>query len=324
MEILYIIGNGFDINVKMKTKYSDFYEYYKTTESKSIHIKKLKDSISKGILNWSDLELTFGKYTSQLNTIEEFDEVYDDIIDNLCDYLIYEEEKFDFSKISQDKFLKYLCNPEKSLPQEDLEEILLQKNDWKNVDWNIRIMSFNYTRTIEKIIRNESFPILLSKHHNNSIYLKSIHHIHGFTDKQTILGVNDISQIDKLDFHENEDIVEALVKTKCNRGLRHNVDRLFEKYISEASLICIFGSSLGDTDNYWWKLVGNSVRDGAQLIIFKKGEGIKQRFGHKTVRSRKAIMKLFLDKTDLSSEEKIEAQNLIHIGIDTDMFNIIE
>jgi hypothetical protein len=184
-------------------------------------------------------------------------------------------------------------------------------------------MSFNYTRTIEKIIKNESLPIFLSTHHSGkAIYLKSIQHIHGFTDKQTILGVNDISQIDKSDFHENEDIVEALVKTKCNRALRHNVDRLFEKYISNAAMICIFGSSLGNTDNYWWELIGNSLKDGTQLIIFKKGEAIKQRFGHKTVRSRKALMKLFLDKTNLSDEDKKEAQNIIHIGINTDMFDI--
>ncbi|MBK7465948.1 MAG: hypothetical protein IPJ43_03540 [Saprospiraceae bacterium] len=40
MEILYIIGNGFDINLGMKTRYSDFYTYYKTTNSKSEAIQK--------------------------------------------------------------------------------------------------------------------------------------------------------------------------------------------------------------------------------------------------------------------------------------------
>lgn len=299
MDILYIIGNGFDINIGMKTRYSDFYEYYKTTESKSEDIEKLKDSISKGIENWSDLELAFGKYTSKLNSIKEFDEVYDDIIDKLGDYLTNEEDIFDFSKVSKQKFINFLCNPEISIPEEDAEEISSQKYDWQTEDWKINIMSFNYTRTIEKILENENLPIHLGEHHKRSIYLKSIQHIHGYTDKRTILGVNDISQIDKSEFHENDDIVEALVKTKCNRGLRHNIDRLFEKYISEANLICIFGSSLGDTDNYWWKLIGDSVRNGTQLIIFKKGEDIKQRFGHKTVRSRKAILKLFFEKTNL-------------------------
>ncbi len=41
MKVIYIIGNGFDINLGMKTKYSDFYTYYQTINSKSILIKNL-------------------------------------------------------------------------------------------------------------------------------------------------------------------------------------------------------------------------------------------------------------------------------------------
>lgn len=28
MQILYLIGNGFDINLNMKTRYTEFYEHY--------------------------------------------------------------------------------------------------------------------------------------------------------------------------------------------------------------------------------------------------------------------------------------------------------
>jgi hypothetical protein len=319
MEILYIIGNGFDINLGMKTRYSDFYTYYKTTNSKSEAIQKMKESISNNIENWSDLELAFGRYTSKLKNLEEFDEVYDDLIDNLCDYLINEEQNFDFSKVSPQILYDYLCYPEKSLPQEDIEEISSLKKAWINEKWNIHIVSFNYTRSIEKIVK--TLPIVISRNSVSSINLQRIYHIHGYTDKDPILGVNDISQIENIEFHANENIIEALVKTKCNRALRHNVDKLFEKYISEAHLICIFGSSLGDTDNYWWELIGNSIKKGTHLIIFKKGEKIKQRFGHKKIRSRKAILNLFLEKLNLTNEEKEKAQKFIHIDVNTDMFN---
>lgn len=108
MNIVYFIGNGFDINIGLKTRYADFYEHYKSVSSESKLITELKKEISEGIVNWSDLELAFGKYTIRLNDIKEFDEVYEDIVNNLADYLIVEEEKFDFKKIKLETFTKNL------------------------------------------------------------------------------------------------------------------------------------------------------------------------------------------------------------------------
>ena len=39
MEIAYLIGNGFDLNLGLKTRYDDFYDYYidnHTTSIKSV------------------------------------------------------------------------------------------------------------------------------------------------------------------------------------------------------------------------------------------------------------------------------------------------
>ena len=87
MNILYIIGNGFDLNLGMRTRYSDFYKYYKSIKSPSTLIDVLKENISNDIENWSDLELELGRYTKNLNSIKEFEEVYEDIGDNLGEYL---------------------------------------------------------------------------------------------------------------------------------------------------------------------------------------------------------------------------------------------
>lgn len=40
MNILFLLDNGFDLNLGMKTRYSDFYEYYKLVNSKSEKIEK--------------------------------------------------------------------------------------------------------------------------------------------------------------------------------------------------------------------------------------------------------------------------------------------
>lgn len=57
MNITFLIGNGFDINLGLKTRYTDFYPYYLSQNH--------DDIISKAIANdydrWADLELALGQ-----------------------------------------------------------------------------------------------------------------------------------------------------------------------------------------------------------------------------------------------------------------------
>lgn len=322
MKILYFIGNGFDINLGMNTRYSDFYSYYKLQPSKNDIVSNLKREISANIDNWSDLELALGKYTCYMRDINDFDEVFEDIVDNLADYLSKLEQSYDFENINKDKFFENLCNPENSLTNEDIQELKVYKQNWHSKEWHVKIVSFNYTTMIEKFLNNPTFPISIGSNDGFNIFLKDIQHIHGFTDKLTVLGVNDISQIDNVEFHTNQEVLEALIKTKCNKVQRHNVDKICENQVNEADLICIFGSSLGETDNYWWQLISEQLRRKIRLIIFSKGDLIKDRFGQKVERNRRAIKTIFLDKTNLTVEEKQLYGENIYVGFNTNMFNI--
>lgn len=87
MKILYILGNGFDLNLGMKTSYKDFYEYYKSIETSNTTIKDLKSNISNNYKNWSDLEFALGQYTDEFKTVEEFDDAFEDIGEKLAEYL---------------------------------------------------------------------------------------------------------------------------------------------------------------------------------------------------------------------------------------------
>jgi cobalamin biosynthesis Mg chelatase CobN len=104
MNIVYIIGNGFDLNLGMKTRYTDFYEYYKLIKSDKSSIKQLKNEILNNYQTWSDLELAIGNYTQKLNSTEEFDEVFEDILDKLSEYLEKEENSFDLNVIDKQLF----------------------------------------------------------------------------------------------------------------------------------------------------------------------------------------------------------------------------
>lgn len=132
MNIVYLIGNGFDINLGMKTRYTDFYQTYLKKESKSNFVEKLKSDIFSNVQNWSDLELALGQYTSAFSNLSEFDEVFDDLINSLCDYLEEEYEKYDFDSLDVGQFFKDLCGFDRFLSVADRSELDDYKRNWKS------------------------------------------------------------------------------------------------------------------------------------------------------------------------------------------------
>ncbi len=326
MKILHIIGNGFDLNLGLKTSYKDFYDFYKSIESPKNSINNLKTNISNNYKNWSDLELALGQYTEEFNTVDEFDEVFEDIGEQLAEYLKKEETKFDFTEVSKEKFFENLVKPEVYLPVADTNKITIFKNNFASNTWAVDIFTFNYTTIIEKIIE-EKKNIRIGHHikEGYTVTLRDVEHIHGYVDNRMVLGVNDVSQLKNKEFHQNVDVLEAIVKEKCNIAYGHTIDNQFKTKIKQADIICIFGSSLGDTDNMWWELIGEKLKERHfPIIIFTKGEEvISPRIGYKTNRTKRKMTNYFLKKTKLSNEEIEKVSSNIFVALDTGMFKEI-
>ncbi len=322
MQILYIIGNGFDLNLGLKTSYNHFYEYYKTVESDNVNVQKLKDHISKTYDSWSDLELALGDYTQHLEKTNEYDEISINIGEELSKYLHLEEKKLENDDIDQKRFFEYLSYPERLFLPADREKIIEIKQKWKGHHWNLNIYTLNYTTIIEKIFGENQKDVLLGNHTGNAtIKLGEIKHIHGYLDNDMVIGVNDKSQIKNEAFHDNRDILESIVKSECNKANRNNIDRQFTNKIMSANLICIFGSSIGETDNKWWELIGERLKSDCHLIIFSKGAEIPPRIRHMQARAERTLRNLFLSKTKLSEEEMESIEEKIFIGLNSGMFD---
>jgi len=325
MNIVFLIGNGFDLNLGMKTRYSDFYDYYISKNSSSKLIQKLKHEIDGNLKNWSDLELALGKYTTNLHSTEQFNEVFDDIEDNIAEYLESVENKFDFNQFNGNELYKYFAFPEDSLPIADRNLILNFKNKWNELQWDINIITFNYTQTLEKLTKTTGNTFKINEFINRKnipVYIHKIEHVHGYIHKRMVLGVNDVGQISNSKFHNNQDIIETLVKNECNIAQKHTKEVWCKNIIRNANLICVFGSSIGDTDNLWWQLIGERLKHDCNLIIFEKGEMIpplRPQRGKIAERNKKNY---FLNKTNLSEEEKVTVSEKIFIGINTEMFTM--
>jgi hypothetical protein len=324
MKIVFINGNGFDINLKLKTRYTDFYKYYKDVVSKNESIIELKKSISNDIENWADLELELGKHSVKVKSKEEFIEIFEDIGDNLADYLKEEENKFDISKIDKQKLFDYISFPENSLPKAQKNEIDKIRTKWAGHHWYINVITFNYTKTFEKIIKKKGAHLEIGTHHKAKILYQGIEHIHGYIDNRMVMGVNDITQIKNKELHSVQDVLDAFVKNNCNKAMQHTVDELCNQQLNAANLICIFGSSLGETDKIWWEIIGTRLLHECHLIIFDRQDTIPERRAYKKGAIITRIKNSFLNKTTLTKEEKGKVFDKIFVGINTDMFNGIQ
>lgn len=322
MRILYIIGNGFDMNIGLETSYNQFYKYYEKVSSEKESVLHLKRDISNKFETWADLELALGEYTQNLKSVAELDEVLSDIGQHLSVYLRLEEEKLEKYQFDRNRFFEYLCFPERSFLPTDQERIEELKSKWKSQQWNLNIYTFNYTSVIEKILGEKQNDVFLAYHYSTlPVHLGEIKHIHGFLDEDMVIGVNDILQIKNEPFRENQDVLESVVKSECNKANRNKIDHLFTQRISAANLIVIFGSSLGETDNKWWQLIGERLKSDCFLIIFAKDETILPRMRHLQLRKEREIKNAFLRKTNLKENEVEPIREKIFIGYNSGFFD---
>ena len=323
MKIVYILGNGFDINLGLQTRYSQFYKYYKKLDSKSSSIKKLKNNIESED-SWSDLELKFGEYSLNIDTKEEFIEVFEDLGDNLADYLKLEEDSVNLIEIDKEKFYRYLSFPEESLPQAQRNQVTDIRKKWSKYKWNTYVLTLNYTRVFEKLIGEDNCPVQIGNHNSNTINYQGILHMHGFIDNAMVMGVNDISQLLNEKFHDKPEIINAFVKSKCNQAMQHTIDDQCKIHINSANLICIYGSSIGSTDKLWWEEIGNRLKGDCYLIIFSfTSEDIPPLREYKKELIRENLKELFLEQTKLSKDEKKVISQKIFVGINRDMFDMV-
>lgn len=326
MQILYLIGNGFDINLGMKTRFTDFCNIYQEIETDNEALNLLKQNIKENVITWADLEKRFGEYCVNIASFEDFKKIYFDLVENLGNYLEKIENEANLNSVNKGVLFQDLCFPEQALPLGDINDIMAFTSKWTNHEWEINIMTFNYTSTFEKLLGSNYENSIIGEHHSKkaAINLRNIYHIHGLLNKGLILGVNDISQILNEDFHKNKKIIQTLIKSNYNKGRRTVVDQTCINKISIANLICIFGCSLGDTDNCWWELIGKRLlKDDCKLIIFTKGEEINARHSYNITWVEDDIKDLFLSKTNLSQEEAENISSKIYVAANTEIFNNI-
>ncbi len=271
MNIVYLIGNGFDLNLGLKTKYSDFYDYYLQLDSPNDNVAKLKESIRKHKKTelWKDLEIALGQITKDYDNVDDFIEALLDISDHLLGYIRKEQERIYIDYDATKKLTQDIAFPNQYLPNAAKERIRNFQYKWRTSDWKIDIITYNYTNIIDKLL-NEIINSDIGPHH--SIYpikLSSINHVHGLYNDTILLGVNNVEQIANEQFRTEKNLLEIFVKPMANNAMELLMDERCSNLINNATLIITFGLSFGPTDNIWWERLKNKIKkQNSRIIIF--------------------------------------------------------
>lgn len=262
MNVLYIIGNGLDIAHHMKTSYQDFFKHYLTLPSPDADIEAMKKDIDQHKYEtWADLEIGMGAYARKCANKDVFLKCLADIKSSLKAYLDKESEKIeDFTTSS---FIDF-ANPGNFLEPEPQIRFFSYLRG-RRPSFDIDVITLNYTNTLESLLgyRGIESPI------PSFPSFRSINHLHGTLDNMMVMGVNDASQIDNPDIQSDEDVLEEFIKPEYNDACLNNKNSICEELINKADIIVLYGTSLGKSDDKWWKLIGKRMEtDQYPLLIY--------------------------------------------------------
>lgn len=245
-KVTFILGNGFDLGLGLRTSYNDVYEsYVKYKSDDNANIRRFKAELSnrKPYDKWSDFEMGMAEYAKELSSEEEFIECVRDFKKHIVDYLskindtitkIINTYNYDVNKLA-----KELKRSETSFYQYLTPNVVKQVKDIiadQEIKYNY--ITFNYTTVLEYIfamVELEKPPL----------------HIHGTLGKDVVLGVDNIEQLNDIRFELSKKGKRAFIKTEFNKQYDKDRVETAMKIINESDIICTYGFSMGDSDRTW-------------------------------------------------------------------------
>lgn len=322
MNILYMIGNGFDLAQNLKTSYQDFYNYLVEQKPKNvIQAKMLEQITGEEHEKWSDLEVALGEFTKDIDDKASFEDFYFDLCDQLRTYLIGQTNGFEATEQLIDKYIKDLVHPDFYLtPREQLayERFLSNYPETRKIN----IVSFNYTDIIDKCLDVYNADRNLPTNGYSYKLIPTIK-LHGTLGTSYLLmGVNDEKQIANSSFAKDEDVLDYIVKPRSNYGIGTRVEEIVTRSIENAQIIVTMGLSFGETDKIWWQTIGKRIQSNNRvyILIFAHENNLPADDRRKLPIKRR-IRREFLSKCGIKPEQQSRYEEQIFVSINSGMFS---
>lgn len=281
MNVAFLLGNGFDLQLGMETGYKSFLKWYVELPTTDPDIEQfrayLKDEKSEW---WSDAEIAMGQYLGDFtddNIAIYFKNIRDFKL-RLSEYLFYENERYDleYSREVIDTFKDFLL---KSADDIMLRPTLLRLNELrKKNNTLVHFITFNYTDALDRIVKKVKEPdnTLETIPTGTSLVYKTrignIYHVHGTLDSSLIMGVDNHEQLNSSNISDFTKVSRTLIKPIVNDELGRDEHENAISMLYNCQFLFFYGLSFGITDKTWWDLIKDRlIKDSnLQAVIFTR------------------------------------------------------
>ena len=260
-QILYIIGNGFDLAHDMRTSYEDFHQWLLDNGEFSAvnRFESLYPNITNNEGRWCDVESALGSIT--LEEAINYDRNYQECPDEIyC-----EDSSHEAYRCGEN--LKNVVDILPSLLRDWVASISTKDISPKfEIIKDAKFLSFNYTRTLEDAYQIKTDNIL---------------HIHEtiIENRSLVVGYGDaIFEYD--DYVPDEDIIDVeLIKNLLSHNrkpvgaiLKETKPKEWFKGLNEIGSVIIYGHSCSKVDKPYFETVVKNVKPNAHWTFFVHDE----------------------------------------------------
>lgn len=297
------------LDAKYRTDYQSFFFYLKSmnfnpnnmifkkmNELRQEHEQMLKDG-EPGFPNWSDFEARLQEFVSGSASMN-FNNLRQDLAEiqrhfaSFLDLVVSPEVLNELDRKAQHHRWAY-CTFGRFLADIDDAAYRLMsfpsQSDHYHL-FNFNIINFNYTFLLDNYLYLDQEQF--NPHPNSTVDTnfqfhrnpKDYPHLHGRNNRpNAATGCSAYLMTEIHHPHGVQSIPRSLLfgidgtDQDASRGSTHKFEKTFwaqtprryRKMIEETELFIIFGSSIGETDRWWWRHIIHRVHQGAELIIYK-------------------------------------------------------
>lgn len=327
MNITFLIGNGFDLNLNLNTRYSDFYKYYIENNPNDLISKSIKEDYE----IWSDLEMGLGGFLKNIgdDQIDEFLDSKSTLESKLAEYLTLENNRIQIKdeKALSKEFRNKIINFYSDFSAIEKDHYL-QVIGTTNNQINYSFITFNYTNALDMIVSTTqknykpfNCHIAGGRSYDDAIIMP--HHIHGKLTEDLILGVDNNEQILNDKLKTDSRLTNYIVKSTVNDSLGEKKIEKAKEIIDNSKYICLFGLSIGATDGIWWNYIIEWLNREKEnrLVIFIINNKNVLISGQDKIRFRDSIREMMLKRSRCEVSE-ISVQDQIIIIPNSKIFNL--
>ena len=250
--VTFLIGNGFDLNLGLKTRYVDMYEGYVNSPSADTDIAKFKELLAAdapGYETWGDFEMAMARHACNFESVDSFVKCVRDFRRYLSEYLMEQNAQFqqicentsEGSKICVEEFNNSLQRFYRGQTPNVINAVQQSLASINGLKYNFIV--FNYTTVLDYIAGARR-----ARGGSNNI---EITHIHGRIGTDVVLGIDNVNQFNDIPFAVTKKLERTFIKPSFNQAYDDARLKRAIEMIEESDVICVYGMALGESDKMW-------------------------------------------------------------------------